>query len=226
MAVQDWAAVIAGSLQDLWVGALAALANIVGALIVLIIGLIVAHYIGLLVERVISLIKLDRALSGLGLEHYFHKAGLSINSAMFFRKLAYWFLLVVFFLAASDILGFLALSDFLQQVLLYVPNVVVAVLIMLAAVVIANFLRRLVRVSVKGAELFGASFVGSLTWWAVVIFGFFAALTQLGIAVGLINSIVTGFVAMLALAGGIAFGIGGKDYAAYLISKLRENVEH
>ncbi len=63
------------------------------------------------------------------------------------------------------------------------------------------------------------------TWWAVILFGFFAALTQLGVAVALINSIVTGFVAMLAIAGGLAFGLGGKEYAASLINKLREHTE-
>jgi hypothetical protein len=74
--------------------------------------------------------------------------------------------------------------------------------------------------------LHAAGFLGTLTWWAVVFFGFFAALSQLGVAVALINSLVTGFVAMLALAGGIAFGLGGKDYAAHLLNKLRENVEN
>jgi hypothetical protein len=65
-----------------------------------------------------------------------------------------------------------------------------------------------------------------LTWWSIVVFGFLAALSQLGVAVTLINSIVTGFVAMIALAGGIAFGLGGKDYAAHLLSKLREHTEN
>ena len=128
-------------------------------------------------------------------------------------------------LAASDILGFYSLSNFLKEVLLYIPNVIVAVLIMLAAVVIANALRHVVRASVKGAQLHASNFLGSLTWWAMVVFGFLAALSQLGIATAIVNSIVTGFVAMLALAGGIAFGLGGKDYAASLVNRLREHTE-
>ena len=64
-----------------------------------------------------------------------------------------------------------------------------------------------------------------MTWWAIVLFGFLTALSQLGIAVSIINSLVTGFVAMLALAGGIAFGLGGKDYAGHLIGKLRDHTE-
>ena len=225
MYIQDWTALVVNSLQGLWVGTIGVIANILGALVVLLIGLIVAGGLGALVERIINMVKLDKALVSLGLQEYFERAGLSINSGKFFGKIVYWFLVVVFLLAATDILGFYSLSNFLRDTLLYVPNVIVSVLIMLAAVVIANFLRKLVKVSVRGARLHAANFLGSLTWWAVVIFGFLTALSQLGIAVAIIQSIVTGFVAMVALAGGIAFGLGGKEYASSLLSKLKEHVE-
>ena len=225
MVIQDWTAIVVGSLQNLWGGAIGVLGNIIGALIVLVIGLIVASGLASLIERFFNIVKLDKALIKLGLEEYFQRAGLRINSGRFFGKLIYWFLTVVFLLAATDILGFYSLSNFLREILVYIPNILVAVLIMLAAVVLGNFLRSLVKASIKSAKLHAAGFLGSLTWWAVVIFGFFAALTQLGVAVALINSLVTGFVAMFALAGGIAFGLGGKDYAVSLLSKFREHVE-
>jgi len=225
MFIQDWTAVIVGSLQDLWIGAIKTLGSIVGALVVLIIGLIIASGLAALVERVINLIKLDKALVGLGLEEYFNRAGLRINSGKFIGKIVYWFLVVVFLLAAADILGFYAFSSFLSDVLLYIPNVIVAVLIMLAAVIVGNFLKHLVRASVKSAKLHAPEFLASLTWWSVFIFGFLAALSQLGVAVAIINALVTGFVAMLALGGGIAFGLGGKDYAASLISRLRDRLD-
>lgn len=223
--MDNWTMVVASSLQGVWAGVASVLANIVGAVLILIIGLIVAHYLGKLVEEVIKAVKLDSALNGLGLEKFFNRGGMTLNSGEFFGRLVYWFLVVVFILAASDVLGFYALSNFLRDALLYIPNVLVAALIMLAGVVIANTLRKLVRASVKSADLHAASFLGSLVWWSIVLFGFFAALSQLGIAVAIVNSIVTGFVAMLALAGGIAFGMGGKDYAAYLVSKLRDHTE-
>ncbi|OGG38024.1 hypothetical protein A2116_00995 [Candidatus Jorgensenbacteria bacterium GWA1_49_17] len=226
MVIQDWVSVIVGSLQNLWVAAVGVLGDIVGALIVLIVGLIVASGLGALVERVIAAVKLDKLLMSLGIEEYFERAGISINSGKFLGRLVYWFLVVVFLLAATDILGLFTLSSFLRDVAAFIGrNVIGAVLIMLAAVVVGNFLRNVVKASVKSAKLHAASFLGSLTWWAIVIFGFFAALSQLGIAVSILNSIVTGFVAMLAIAGGIAFGLGGKDYAMHLIGKLREHTE-
>lgn len=225
MVVQDWVTVIVNSLQNVWVGAIGVLDEIVGALIVLIIGLIVASGIGKLVEKVVGLIKLDTLLKSLGVETYFERAGITINSGKFFGKLVYWFLVIVFLLAASDILGFATLSQFLKDVLLYIPNIAVAVLIMLAAIVLGNFLRDLVKSSVKSTRLKGYRFLSSLTWWAVVVFGFLAAVSQLGVAQEIITTLVGGFIAMLAIAGGIAFGLGGKDYAGYLISRLREHHE-
>jgi len=225
MFIQDWTALVINSLQELWWGAIKVLGNILGALIVFLVGLIIASGLGSLVERVVGLLKLDKVLIGLGLKEYFDRAGLSINTGKFLGKIVYWFIVIVFLLAASDILGFYALSSFLKDVVSYIPNVAVAVLIMLAALVVANFLKHLVRASVKSAKLHAAHFLGALTWWAVVVFGFLAALSQLGVAVTIINALVTGFVAMIALAGGIAFGLGGKDYAAELVSKIKEHLE-
>jgi hypothetical protein len=225
MVIQDWTSLIIGSLQNVWNGVVGVLANIFGAFVVLIVGLIVASGLETLVERVVALVKLDKALISLGLEEYFARAGMKVNSGKFLGKLVYWFFVIVFLLAASDILGFYSLSSFLREVLLYVPNVIVAVLIMLASVVIANFLRHLVRASVKSARLHASNFLGALTWWSVVVFGFLTALTQLGIAVQIVNTVVTGIIAMFAIAGGIAFGLGGKDYASSLIDKFRSHVE-
>ncbi|MEK7626857.1 MAG: hypothetical protein AAB399_01680 [Patescibacteria group bacterium] len=225
MFIQDWASVVVGSMQNLWFGFISTLASIVGALIILIIGLIVAAGIGALVEKLINFIKLDKLLVSLGVQEYFERANMTVNSGKFFQKLVYWFLVVVFALAATDILGFYSLSGFLREVLLYVPNVIVAILIMLAAFVIGHFLRNVVRASIKSAHLHGAGFLASLTWWAIVIFGLLAAFSQLGIAVAVVNALITGLIAMLALAFGLAFGLGGKDYATFLISKLREHTE-
>lgn len=223
MVVQEWVNVIVNSLQNLWVGFVNVLGVVIGALVVFLIGLIVASGLGAFVEKIVELIKLDRLLESLGVREYFERGGITLNSAKFFGRATYWFLVIVFLLAASDILGFATLSQFLRDVLLYVPNVIIAVLIMLAAIVIANFLRKLVVSSLKSARLQGYKFLSSLTWWAVVLFGFLAAVSQLGIARDIINTLVAGFVAMIAIAGGIAFGLGGRDYAAYLVSKLREH---
>jgi len=213
------------SLQDVWFEAVRFIPNLIAAIFVFIVGLIVAAGLSALVERIFETAKLDSMLAKLGIGQHFERAGLRLNASRFLGQLVNWFFIIVFLLAAVDILQLNALSDFLREVLFFIPNVVVAVLILLASVVIANFLRRVVTASVIGAKLHAAHFLGTLAWWSVVIFGLLTALVQLNIAPSIINSLITGFVAMLALAGGLAFGLGGKDYAAHLLGKLREHTE-
>lgn len=225
MVLQLWTEVLASSLQDLWLGFIAFVPRLTGSVVILIIGLIVAAGLGALVERSVKLLKLDNVLTKAGAEKYFKRAGIKLNVPGFFGRITYWFIVIAFILTSSDILGFNALSAFLKSVLLYIPQVLVAALIILVAVVVGNVLRNVVKASVLGAKLHAANFLGTVTWWSVVIFGLLAALSQLGIAVAIINTLVTGFVVMIALAGGIAFGLGGKEYASDLLEKLREQVE-
>jgi len=220
-----WTDIISQSFQSAWIVVVNFLPSFIAALIVLIIGLLIASVLRTIFERIISAIKIDMVLRKLGLENFLVRGGLKLDSAKFIGALIYWFFVVVTVLAASDILGLWGLSSFLNQVLLYFPNVIVAVLILVAAILVANFLRSLVRASVSSAKLHGAKFLSTLTWWVVVIFGFLAALLQLGVASELIQSIVIGIIAMFALAGGLAFGLGGKEYAASWIAKFRSHTE-
>lgn len=225
MLITDVTNSVTGAFYGLVFQVLGFLPNLVGAVIVFVFGLVVATGVAQLVERLVKYIGLDDFLKRLGLAPYFDQADLHLNSGRFFGQMAFWFLTLSFLLAASDILKFTGLSVFLNKVLLYIPQVFVAILILLASVVAANFLKGLVRASVMGARLHAAGFLGTVAWWSAVIFGFLSALIQLGIAESIINTIITGVVYMFALAGAIAFGLGGKDYAAHLLEKFREQTE-
>jgi len=225
MLIQSWTDVLVGSLQNLWVQVLSWLPSLIGAMVVFVLGLIVAAGLGSLVEKVAGALKLDALLRRLGVEEYTKRANVELNSGHFLGQLVYWFMLLAFLLASSDILGFFALSSYLRDVLLYLPNLVIAVLIMLASLVVANLAKGLVKASVMTARMHAAKFLGSAAWWVVMVFGGLASLVQLGIAVSIINTVITGLIAMMALAGGLAFGLGGKDYAAQLMQKLQNEME-
>lgn len=226
MEVRGWVEVIVASLQNLWALVVEFLPNLLGALVVLIVGLIVAAGLERLVERLVFYLRVDALLEKLGVGAYLQRANLQLNAGHFMGRIVYWFMIVAFLLAASDILNFTALSGFLQDVLLYIPNVLIAALILLAAVVVANFLKGLVLASVLGAKLHAAKFLGTAAWWVVMVFGLLTAAAQLNIAVAIINTVITGLIAMLALAGGLAFGLGGRESAARWIAKLESEVRH
>jgi small-conductance mechanosensitive channel len=107
---------------------------------------------------------------------------------------------------------------------MYLPNVIIAVIILLVGVLVANFTRNVVKSAVEAAKLTSGDFLSGLSRWSILVFSFMAALVQLGIAEGLIQTLFTGFIAMLAIAGGLAFGLGGKDQAAKVLGKLKRDI--
>ncbi|MBI4919706.1 hypothetical protein HY838_00135 [Candidatus Azambacteria bacterium] len=224
MYVSNWIDVVTFSLQNLWQGFVVFLPTLIGALIIFFIGLIIAAGVGKIIEKLFDALRLDRVLEQLGLGKILERADVRLRSGRFLGVLFQWFLIIVTLLAVSDILRLGAFSDFLKQVLLYVPNIIIAVLIMLAGVVAAAFLSKLIRASVLSARLHAAHFLGALTKWSILIFAFLAALSQLGVASALVNTLIMGFVAMLALAGGLAFGLGGRDVAAAWLAKMKEEI--
>jgi hypothetical protein len=226
-AFQDFASTTVGSLQALWGTLLGFLPNLIGAILVFIVGLVVATVLERLIERVVYYLKVDTLLRRAGVEPYFEQANIKMNVGHFIGKVVYWFIAIVFLIAASDILHFAAFSSFLRETLIpFIPNVLVAVLIVLASLVAANFLRRLVVASINGARMHHAKGLGTLTWWVVFVFGFLSALLQVGVAVGIINTLITGLIAMVAIAGGLAFGLGGKDRAARFLEKLSSDMSN
>lgn len=223
--VARWADVIVASLQRLWDGVISFIPNLVGAVVVFVIGLVVASGLSALVERLLSALHFDDLFSQLGLSSYFKRAGVPLKASFFVGRVVFWFIILVFLLAVSDALNLFGLTRFLTDVIDFVPNVIAASLILLASFVLGHFLRRVVSASVFSAKLHAADFLGTVSWWAVVIFGFFAALSQLHVAETIVHMLVLGFISMLALAGGLAFGLGGRDYAAHLLKKLQERTE-
>ena len=195
------------------------------SLLVFVLGLVVAKGIGSLVEKLLMMAKLDSLLSKTGLRSFLDRAGVQLNSARFFAELFRWFIILAFLMATTDILRLNAVTQAIKDLLAYFPNLVVAAVVMILTLVFANFLQKVVKGAVAGADIKGGSFVSALVKWAVTIFGLLIALHQLQIAVDIINILFTGLVAMLAIAGGLSFGLGGKEFAHDLAENLRRDVE-
>lgn len=223
MILQTWGDVIVVSLQQVW----ASLANfiplLVGAVVVFLIGWVVAVALGKVVEQVVRSLRVDALLGKLDIGRAVERAGWKLDSGAFVGWLVRWALMIAFLLAAVNILGLTAVSDFLKDVLLYIPNVVVAALILIIAALVADVVERAVKGSVEAAGYRG-SLVGVMSRWSIWIFAFFVVLPQLGIATALIQTLVTGLVAAIAIAFGLAFGLGGRDVAASFLERMRSEL--
>ena len=227
MYFQLWADMVRQAVESVGYEVANFIPNLIGAVIIFLLGLIVASALGTLAGKIVSVFKIDNAFRQFGIEKYFERGGVRLHTALFIDRVIFWLVTIVALLAATNILGLDPLSYFLEDVLAYIPNVIVAVLMILVAIVLANLVEKVVRGSVLSARLNAAKFLGALSWYTILIFGFLQALYQLlpPEQLYLISMVMTGLVAMIAIAGGIAFGIGGKDYAAHLIGKFRDRVE-
>lgn len=200
--------------------------NIVAALLVFFIGWAIAVAIGRVVEKALVVLRVNQAFEKLkGFKDAVARAGLQLNIPRLIGEIVKWFLILATLLATTDILGLEDVSKFLSSVLLYIPNVVVAALILVIAVVLANFVYRTVAASVDAAGFSSGNAVAAVSKWAIIIFAFFAALLQLNVATQLIQTILTALFAMIALAGGLAFGLGGKDMAAKWLEKFEHDLK-
>ena len=224
MIVQTWTDVIMASLQNLWDGFVAFIPALLGALVVFIVGWLVAMALGKIVTRILQAIQIDKIFDQLGIMKAVHKSGLDWEFSGFMGWIVKWFLLIAFFLAAADILGLSEVAVFLTAILAYIPNIFVAALILVIAALVSDFLEKLIKASIKAADFSAPKVVGVMVRWSVWIFAFLAVFNQLGIASTLINTFFMGFIAFLALAGGLAFGFGGQGVAKDWLEKLSKEI--
>lgn len=225
--VTSWSETLTASFQSLWVGVLGFVPNLIIAILIVIIGWLVGALIGRVVAQIIRSLKVDEALRKAGAEDALARGGIMLNSGHFLGGLVKWFIIVVFLVAAFDILNLDQVNAFLEGVVLgYLPRVIIAVLMLLVSAVIADVMQRIVVTSARAAEVRSARFLGSITKWAIWIFAILIALETLNIASTFIQTIFTGFVVALSLAVGLAFGLGGQDTAARILDKVRGEISH
>ncbi len=227
MELQSQVDILRYSFEKVWVGVVSYLPNFVTAILLLLFGLLIAAAFSKVIEQLIRSIKLDKALRAAGLEELLEKANMKLNSGKFIGELVKWFTIIVFLIATFDILKLTDVNAFLTGTVLgYLPNVFAAVFILLASVLIADFLHKTITASAKAAGIKSANLIGLLTKWTIWIFGILIALVQLGIGVMLIQTLFTGVVASLSIAFGLAFGLGGKEAAKDTIEKMKKEISH
>lgn len=223
--IQTWGGAITSALGSLGERLIAFLPSFLAALIIFLAGWVVAIAVGKLVEKFLQTLRIDKMAAQLGFDgKIVEESSFTFSLSELVGGLVKWFLILSFLMASTDVLGLKQVSVFLNSVILYMPNVFVAVVILAAVFLLGNFVFTVVKGSTKAAGVMSATLLATISKWSIVIFGFFAALIQLGVAAQLVSTIFTGIVAMLALAGGLAFGLGGKDQAAEIIAKLKEEL--
>lgn len=222
-----WGEVFNSSLQQLWFGFFQFAPKLVVAIVFFVVGWIIGSIVAKALEHVFGVFKIDNLLKSIGVDGFFKKAGMNLNSGYFIGQIVKWFVIIVFLIPSLDLVGLNSIKDFLQyDVLGFLPKVIVAALILIIATIVADGLSKTVSASARTMNLSSANMLGAIVKYAVWIFAFIIALGQLGIAEYYMSVLYTGIIAMLSIGGALAFGLGGKDAAARFISKVGEEVSH
>lgn len=221
----DWYVITVNALIGLLQGFLVFVPSLIGALIVFIIGWFVAIGIGKLVTGILTRIKFNQIFETSGWKRTLEKADLKANPSEFIGIIFKWVLAIVFLMAAVEILGFVKFTDFLDNVIGYLGNVVVAALIFVVAVIMADILAKVIVATTESVKFEYSHLAGEIVRWSIWIFAILAILHQLGVAQPLVETLLTGLVGIVVISGGIAFGLGGKDAAADIIQNFREKIK-
>ncbi|MFH0755513.1 MAG: hypothetical protein V1910_02505 [bacterium] len=220
-----WGDILTASLNSIWLGIAKFLPTLLAAIFITIVGFIIGSILFKAIEKLIKFAKVDDALKAIGFEKVVEKTGLKLNSGYFLGKLAEWFCIIGFLVAAFDVLGLTQATTFLSNVVLvYLPQVMIAVLIILIAAIVAEAMQKVVVGAAKAIGMKSVNFAGKITKWAIWIFAILAAIMQLGIAVSFINTLFTGIVIAVSLALGLSFGFGGQDAATKCIEKIKNDI--
>jgi hypothetical protein len=215
--VTSWTDAMMTSLAAALAILLGAIPKIIGFAVILIIGWLVASAVATAVAALLRAVRFNDLAQRGGFADFVQKMGIRQDSAGFIANVAKWFIRLIVLVSAFDALGLPAVSQVLESLLLWLPNLVVALVVLVIAGLAAKALAGLVRGATAESGLGNPELLASIARVAVWVFAIVVAVNQIGIATTLINTLFMATVGAVALALGLAFGLGGRDTAAQIV---------
>ncbi|KKQ61145.1 MAG: CmpX protein [Parcubacteria group bacterium GW2011_GWE2_38_18] len=214
------------SFINLWNRIIGFIPQLLAAIVVFIIGLIIANVLAGLIKKAVYWLKIDDLFNRIGINKKIKSFGWDFTIADVLAWFVKWFVIFVTLISTADILQLPQISQFFDSVVAYIPRLFVAVVILTLGFIIGEFVSNVIRKTEQMNKITSDSsnLIAMISEWAIIIFSFMAAFVQLGIAVSLLNILFTGIVFMLSLAGGLAFGLGGRESAARILDDLSRKI--
>ena len=221
--VTNWGEAVFASLTNALYTFLAAIPLVIGALLIILIGWIISNILARIVREILERAGADRLFAEHGGQVYGTRSS-AFQPSVVTSEIVKWIVRFIFLVAAANVLGLTQVSVLLNDVLLWIPNLIVAAVILLIAPLLARFVRGAIEVGAGQMGFSNAPLLGRVAEIAIVAFAVLIAINQLGIAADLINILFIGLVAAVALAFGLAFGLGGRDVAARITQDWYEGM--
>lgn len=211
---------IAAAFGDVVGRFLTTLPALFAALIIIILGWIVGALVARGLTRLLRVVRFNELAQRAGIEQFLQRAQIKLDPSGALAALVKWFIILLFLVAAANTLGWPQVSQFLNQILGYLPNVAVAVIILIVGLALAGFIRDMVRgaVASAGAAERSADVIAGATYWLFAIITALTALNQLGIAITLSETLYVAIFGSVAAIAALAFGLGGRTLAGDLVA--------
>jgi hypothetical protein len=223
--IRDWGEAIMTSMTGALMMFVGALPRILGFIVILVIGWFVASLIAAGIAGVLRNIRFNEFARRSGLADFVDRMGVETDPAGVMAAIAKWFVRLIALIVAFDALGLPAVSEVLRQFLLWLPNLVVALVVLVIAGLAANALYNVVRAATSKAGFAAPNLMANIAYGAVWVFGVVVAVNQIGIAETLINTLFMGFIGALALALGLSFGLGSRDTAGEIVRNWHQRLK-
>ena len=208
------------SLRSFWVQFSTVLPKVAGAIVLLTVGWLIARLIRRGTIKLLKLARVDVLSERSGIEDFLLQGGVRYTAVTLIANMLYWFVLFTFVLAILSSLGLTTAADLFNKMLLYVPNVIVALLLLMFGTVFAKFIQGVSFTYLNNIGISGAQIMSAIAQWAILLFVISAALEQLSIGGQVLVSAFQIAFGAICLALALAFGLGGKDWAAHILEKV------
>lgn len=196
---------------------------LIGFMLILLVGWLIASLLKRVLTRSLAFLKLDTLSGKIGFSKILEKAEIKYTSSEIIGDIIYWIVIFIALVTGVNALG-LEVSNVLEDLIGYIPNIVIAIFILILGMTVSTFLSNLVVTACANAGISQGRILGKIVSVTIIVFSVMVALGQLKIAAPIINSIITIVFASFGIAIGLAFGLGGKDLAAKLLNEVHDSL--
>ncbi len=208
------------SLTHFWMQIVSFAPRLLAVIVILIFGWVVARLVRSVVKRALGLMSFDKFAQKSGLEEFMSHGNVNLSSSGIISQIVYWLVMILFIITGANALGLNEVAVLLQQLASYLPHIIVAIVVVIFGTLLARFINRLVFAWLHSIKFSRALAVSTSAEYGIQILAIFVALEQLGIGTQLLNSLFVIVFGAIFLALAIAFGLGGKEWAARMIEDL------
>mgnify|MGYP005850935583 FL=1 len=214
--------VFLASLTTFWTQLAAFVPQLLAALLLLFLGWLFANLVRTGVTKLLDVLKFDSLAEKTGIEAFLEQGNVDVTLSRLLARLVYWIIIFIVVVTVANSLGLHMVAELFNKVVFYIPNIIVAILVLVFGVLIARFINRLVFAYLNNIGVQGALTISTIAEYAVIIFVVFVALEQLEIGTNLLTAAFQIGFGAIGLAFALAFGLGGREWAAGVIKKLTD----